>query len=69
MALTQAAFRPFTLAFIQLAKIESDKAKNLEVARNKIREAASGQGQHKKPDLIVLPVRSDFCTFPDKSSH
>jgi omega-amidase len=59
------AFRSFTLAFIQLAKIETDKAKNLDVAQSKIREVASGE---KKPDLIVLPVRGGFCRFADKRS-
>lgn len=64
--MAQAAFRSFNLAFIQLGKIGADKAENLKHACDMIRTAASGQGQNKKPDLIVLPVRLlpvSRCTF------
>ncbi|XP_006458404.1 hypothetical protein AGABI2DRAFT_190688 [Agaricus bisporus var. bisporus H97] len=59
--MAQAAFRSFNLAFIQLGKIGVDKAENLKHACDMIRTAASGQGQNKKPDLIVLP---EFFTTP-----
>lgn len=57
MTLTQAALRPFTLALVQLGQIGLNKAENLKHACDMIRTAASGQGHHKKPDLVVLPVR------------
>ncbi|KAF9451233.1 putative nitrilase [Macrolepiota fuliginosa MF-IS2] len=55
MALRQAAFRPFTLAFIQLGQIRANKGDNIKHARDMVLKAASGQGHHKKPDLVVLP--------------
>lgn len=60
MALRQAAFRPFTLAFVQLGQIGANKTDNLKHAREMILKAASGQGHHKKADLVVLPVSSTF---------
>jgi hypothetical protein len=48
-----ASFRPFTLALIQFGIVLNDKQANLSKARDKIFSAAT-----KKPDLIVLPVRS-----------
>lgn len=47
--------KPFTLALIQLGGIGADKSANLQHASDMIRKAASAI---KKPDLIVLPVRS-----------
>ncbi|XP_006463431.1 hypothetical protein AGABI2DRAFT_194259 [Agaricus bisporus var. bisporus H97] len=55
MALRQAVFRPFTLAFIQLGQIGANKADNLKHAREMIFKATSAQGHHKKPDIVVLP--------------
>ncbi|TDL25064.1 carbon-nitrogen hydrolase [Rickenella mellea] len=49
------AFKPFTLALIQLGQIGSDKAKNLTHAKDMILKAATGNSGSKKPDLIVLP--------------
>ena len=52
------SFLGFNLALIQLGQIGSDKAKNLQHARDMVLKAASGEsGKHPKPDLIVLPVR------------
>ncbi|KLO12029.1 carbon-nitrogen hydrolase [Schizopora paradoxa] len=49
-------FRSFQLALIQLGQVGSDKAKNIEHAREMIMKAASGnEGRYPKPDLIVLP--------------
>ena len=48
-------FKPFTLALIQLGNIGADKTANLKHARDMVLKATSGQ--HKKPDLVVLPVR------------
>ncbi|TFK72573.1 carbon-nitrogen hydrolase [Pluteus cervinus] len=47
------SFRSFTLALIQLGGIGPDKPKNLQHAREMIRQAVTGHT--KKPDLIVLP--------------
>ena len=52
------SFRPFTLAFIQLGQVGPNKADNIKHARDMILKAASGQSHNKKPDLVVLPVRS-----------
>jgi len=52
------SFRPFTLAFIQLGQGGPNKADNIKHARDMILKAASGQSHNKKPDLVVLPVRS-----------
>lgn len=52
------SFRPFTLAFIQLGQVGPNKADNINHARDMILKAASGQSHNKKPDLVVLPVRS-----------
>ncbi|KIL61927.1 hypothetical protein M378DRAFT_166410 [Amanita muscaria Koide BX008] len=46
------AFRPFTLALIQLGKITANKQHNLQHAREMIVKAAKHE---RKPDLIVLP--------------
>jgi len=55
MALRPATLRPFTLALIQLGQIGANKSDNLKHARDMILKAASGQGNTKKPDLVVLP--------------
>ncbi|RDB24030.1 Hydrolase C26A3.11 [Hypsizygus marmoreus] len=47
------AFRPFTLALIQLGSIGAEKSANLKHAREMILKAAVGG--RKKADLIVLP--------------
>jgi hypothetical protein len=57
MALRQAVFRPFSLAFIQLGQIGANKADNLKHAREMIFKAILAQGRNKKPDIVVLPVR------------
>jgi len=49
------AFRPFTLALIQLGQISANKSDNLNHARDMILKAAAGIGATKKPDVIVLP--------------
>jgi omega-amidase len=49
------AFRPFTLALIQMGHIGANKADNLRRARELIRKAAAAEGRPKKPDLVVLP--------------
>ncbi|TCD62611.1 hypothetical protein EIP91_006625 [Steccherinum ochraceum] len=54
MASAPPAFKPFTLALVQLGQIGADKAANLKHAREMILKAARGTDA-KKPDLIVLP--------------
>lgn len=49
------AARPFRLALVQLGGVGHDKARNLQQARDKIAEAAKGDGKG-KVDLVVLPV-------------
>lgn len=51
--------RPARFAFIQLASAGdgTDKAANLEHAREKLAEAVKGGPEGRKPDLVVLPVR------------
>lgn len=57
MSVGRSAFKPFTLALIQLGNIGANKPDNLKHAHEMILKAASGgQGQQKKPDIIVLPV-------------
>ncbi|THV08064.1 carbon-nitrogen hydrolase [Dendrothele bispora CBS 962.96] len=46
------AFKPFTLALVQLGGVGANKADNLKHAREMILKAADNS---KKPDLIVLP--------------
>jgi hypothetical protein len=48
------AFRPFSLALIQLKIVGSNKAENLKHARDLLLRAA--RDAPKKPDLLVLPV-------------
>jgi len=57
MSVTRSAFKPFTLALIQLGNISANKPDNLKHAHEMILKAASGEGQAqlKKPDIIVLP--------------
>jgi omega-amidase len=50
--MAQIEAKPFRLALIQLGNTGADKVKNIELARQAVREAASHQP---KPDLIVLP--------------
>ncbi|KAG2747474.1 carbon-nitrogen hydrolase [Suillus brevipes Sb2] len=47
-------FKPFTLTLIQLGSIGSDKAANLQHAREMIAKAAKGNSD-KKPQVVVLP--------------
>ncbi|KAL5529384.1 hypothetical protein ACEPAG_5369 [Sanghuangporus baumii] len=50
------SFLGFHLALVQLGQIGSDKAKNLQHAREMVLKASTGDdGKHPKPDLIVLP--------------
>jgi hypothetical protein len=50
--------KPFRLALVQLGQVTGDKQHNLQHAREMVLKAAKADGQSKKPDLIVLPVRS-----------
>lgn len=53
--------RPFRLALIQLGQVTANKQANLAHAADMIRRAA--RESPKKPDLIVLPVRTArLCT-------
>jgi hypothetical protein len=45
----------FKIALIQLGGTNSDKLHNINLAREKIREAAKGD-KNGKPEMIVLPV-------------
>jgi len=55
------AFNPFTLTLVQLGSVGFDKAANLKHAREMILKAAkSGSGM--KPQVVVLPVRSQFSS-------
>jgi hypothetical protein len=54
------AFKPFTLTLIQLGSIGSDKAANLQHAREMIAKAAKGNSD-KKPQVVVLPVWDRSC--------
>lgn len=50
------SFIGFHLALVQLGQIGPDKAANLAHARDMVLKAAAGSnGQHTKPDMIVLP--------------
>ena len=50
------SFLGFHLALVQLGQIGSDKTKNLAHAKDMVLKAANrGDGQHPKPDVIVLP--------------
>ncbi|KAF8633715.1 hypothetical protein AX17_004373 [Amanita inopinata Kibby_2008] len=51
-SISGSTFKPFTMALIQLGRITSNKHENLQHARDMTLKAA---GNHKKPDLIVLP--------------
>ncbi|KZT03441.1 carbon-nitrogen hydrolase [Laetiporus sulphureus 93-53] len=46
------AFKPFTLALVQLGQVGADKAANLKHARDMVLKAASAKP---KPDVVVLP--------------
>jgi hypothetical protein len=48
-------FKPFSLALVQLGGVGANKSDNLKHAREMILKTA---GSGRKPDLIVLPVRS-----------
>lgn len=52
--------RSFRVGLIQLGGVGEDKATNLQRAKDKIREAARGDGGA-KIDLVVLPVASLPC--------
>ncbi|KAG6865873.1 hypothetical protein C0991_010954 [Blastosporella zonata] len=52
--------KSFTLALIQLGSVGADKTANLQHAREMILKAAAGRV--KKPELIVLPVRTRFTS-------
>lgn len=45
----------FKIALVQLGGTNSDKAHNIALARDKIRQAAQGD-ENGKPQMIVLPV-------------
>lgn len=60
-------FNPFTLTLVQLGNVGSDKAVNLQHAREMVMKAAkSGSGM--KPQVVVLPVGGQFSS-PDISSY
>src|SRR6267154_513502 len=61
------AFKPFTLTLIQLGSIGSDKAANLQHAREMIMKAAKGNSVT-KPQVVVLPVCGQIFS-PDISSY
>lgn len=55
MSTAAPAFKPFRLSLVQLGHVGADKQANLRHAREMLLKAASDA---KKPDVIVLPVRS-----------
>jgi len=55
---TPIAAKPFRLALIQLGGVGHDKQANLAQAKDKIAEAAKGDGGD-RIDLVVLPVSGD----------
>lgn len=55
-------FNPFTLTLVQLGNVGSDKAVNLQHAREMVMKAAkSGSGM--KPQVVVLPVGGPLTIF------
>ncbi|KAF7796518.1 hypothetical protein EIP86_007696 [Pleurotus ostreatoroseus] len=55
MASAPPAFKPFTLALIQLGQTGEDKTANLKHAREMILKAAAGTDSGSRPSLVVLP--------------
>jgi len=53
-SVTPPVFKPFTLTLIQLGSIGSDKASNLQHAREMVMKAAKDNSD--KPQIVVLPV-------------
>lgn len=52
--------KPFKLALIQLGQVGASKEKNLAHARDMLSKAAKGSTDGIKPNLLVLPVRSNY---------
>jgi omega-amidase len=52
--------RSFRIALVQLGGTTPDKRANLAHAKSKVLEAIAGGKGGKKPDLVVLPVSSNF---------
>lgn len=47
--------KPFSIAFIQLGGLGSNKTENIKHAREMVLKAAAGSGST-RPDVVVLPV-------------